>query len=413
MPGAANPSSPDFTRFTLLTGATIVGAGSPPQDLLLASGRIAAMAQSLSSRLPRDLVDVHELDGLTVAPGLVDAHIHFLGGGGGDGFDTRAPELALSDLTLAGITTAVGAPGIDMVSRSMEGLLAKARGLQAEGLTAGLYVGGFDRPLRTLSGPPWRDCYLLPDVVGLKIAVGEPRAPSISDVQLVDFARELAWVERATQRSAVLHIHLGLDPEGAALLKKALPRCPDARRVVVTHCNYSPENLEASIELAQLGARVDLTTMMSPERGVPGSIAASVVAAQLLDAGVEVDRISMSTDANGSVPEQVGGEWEPYRTNTESLLAEVRELAKSKPLDLALSLVTANPAAALKLSRKGKVAVGADADLLVLDGELRLLDVYAKGQRVVHRGRPAVLGRFEKKQQPPKAPDQSAGGDSS
>lgn len=399
MPGADDriPQSPPLT---LLTRATVIGSTPAAQDLLIADGRIVAMGEGHKTGLGTDLVEVHDLTGMVVAPGLIDAHQHFLGGGGGDGFDTRIPELSLSDLTLAGITTAIGAPGIDMVSRSMEGLLAKARGLQVEGITAGLYVGGFHRPLRTFSGSPWRDCYLLPDVVGLKVGIGEPRAAGISEVELVDLAREMAWVERATRRGAVLHIHLGLDPDGRTLLTKALPRCPNPDRIVVTHCNWSTDNLATAVELARLGARVDLTTMMSPDRGIPGSVPASAAAAELLDAGVAADRVSMSTDGNGSVPEEVDGDWEPYRTHTDSLLSEVREMATHQPLEVAMAMATANPAAALKFPRKGSVVPGADADLLVLDQQLTLHDVYAGGKRVVHRGRPVARGRFERKEGP-------------
>ena len=43
-----------------------------------------------------------------VVPGFIDAHVHIIGGGGEGGFKTRTPELTLTSLTTAGITTVIG-----------------------------------------------------------------------------------------------------------------------------------------------------------------------------------------------------------------------------------------------------------------------------------------------------------------
>jgi beta-aspartyl-dipeptidase (metallo-type) len=385
--------------FTLLKGGQVVlPTGIERRDLLLAGGRIVALAERLDQPVRSELLATHDLGGLTVAPGLVDAHVHFLGGGGGDGFETRLPELALTDLTANGITTVVGAPGIDMVSRNMEGLLAKARGLRAEGLSAFVYMGGFHRPLGSITGSVWRDSYLLADVIGVKLAVGEPRAPSISERELVDLARELAWVERATGRGAVLHIHLGLAEDGPALLQRAIPRFPSPARAVITHCNYAEQNLAAAIGLAPTGVLLDITTTLAPERGVPGAVSGADAVAALLRAGVGSRQISMSTDGNGHVPKEVDGSWEPYRTHMDSLLDDIRAVARTESLATALSLATANPADALRLPRKGRIAEGADADFIAIDDEVRLVEVYAGGRRFVHEGRPVVLGRAENRE---------------
>ncbi|MCA9701398.1 MAG: beta-aspartyl-peptidase, partial [Myxococcales bacterium] len=56
------------------------------RDLLLAAGRVVAVAPSLPA-LP-DGIDHEEVDlaGATVVPGLVDAHVHVTGGGGEAGY---------------------------------------------------------------------------------------------------------------------------------------------------------------------------------------------------------------------------------------------------------------------------------------------------------------------------------------
>ncbi len=58
-----------------------------------------------------------------------------LGGGGEGGFQNRTPEVKLSQLTSAGVTTVVGCLGTDGVGRDMTALISKARGLEAEGIT--------------------------------------------------------------------------------------------------------------------------------------------------------------------------------------------------------------------------------------------------------------------------------------
>ena len=58
--------------------------------------------------------------------------------------------------------------------------------------------------------------------------------------------------------------------------------------------------------------------------------------------------------------------------------------------------MTSNVARALKLwPRKGHIAVGADADFVVLNGDLSINQVWAKGRLMVAEGKPVVFGTFE------------------
>lgn len=65
------------------------------------------------------------------------------------------------------------------------------------------------------------------------------------------------------------------------------------------------------------------------------------------------------------------------------------------PLERALPLVTSNTARILKLPRKGALRPGHDADVVVLEqGSLEILEVIARGRRMVKAGRLAVTERF-------------------
>ena len=52
------------------------------------------------------------------------------------------------------------------------------------------------------------------------------------------------------------------------------------------------------------------------------------------------------------------------------------------PLESALRLITSNPARNLSLKTKGRIAVGCDADFVVLDDKLAIHTVIAKGKKV-------------------------------
>jgi N-acetylglucosamine-6-phosphate deacetylase len=61
------------------------------------------------------------------------------------------------------------------------------------------------------------------------------------------------------------------------------------------------------------------------------------------------------------------------------------------PLAQAVRMATETPAAALNLDTKGKIAVGCDADLVLLDAEGTVLETIVAGETVYERGK---CGRF-------------------
>lgn len=375
-------------------------------DVLACAEKIVAVQPSIDpSGLPAP-VHVEELRGATVVPGFIDGHIHLIGGGGGEGYDSRLPELWLSDIALRGITTVVGAPGIDMVSKRMETLLAKAYALDHEGLSTFLYTGGFIRPLGTLTGSTLGDLYAIPKVLGVKVALGEHRASRFRDDELVELAAQLSWAAGATRKACVLHAHLGLRQEPAAQLVAAIERSelpPD--RFVATHVNYGPQTLAAAPELARMGAWIDVSTVLGPWSAAPASVKASVAVRRFRDLGVPLARISISSDANASVPRlDASGGREHYWTKIDTFPAAIADLVREEkfPLTEAVRLVTTNPARALGLAdRKGAIAVGMDADLAVLDADLRVRTVYARGRCLVRDGQPLARSMFEQRAERP------------
>jgi beta-aspartyl-dipeptidase (metallo-type) len=70
-------------------------------------------------------------------------------------------------------------------------------------------------------------------------------------------------------------------------------------------------------------------------------------------------------------------------------------LADGQPLERVLPVFTANVARQLRLGGKGQLAVGADADLVVLDDAGSAHDVMARGRWMVQAGVATVRGLVE------------------
>ncbi len=143
--------------FTLLQGAHLYA----PEDrgicdVLIANGKIIAVASNIPSDIVPDCTVV-DLSGQILCPGFIDQHVHLIGGGGEAGPTTRTPEVALSRLTEAGITSVVGLLGTDSISRHPESLLAKTRALNEEGISSWMLTGAYHVPSRTITGSVEKD----------------------------------------------------------------------------------------------------------------------------------------------------------------------------------------------------------------------------------------------------------------
>ena len=179
------------------------------RDVLTGGGKILKIGE----RLPAEKaygVTVIDGGGKILMPGLIDAHVHILGGGGEGGARTRTPEIMLSDIISGGVTTVVGCLGTDGCTRTMSNLLAKAKGLEEEGITTYVYTGSYQVPVRTLTGSIMDDIILLDKVVGTgEIAVSDHRS---SQPTKEEFARIVADTRVGgilSGKAGLVNIHMG------------------------------------------------------------------------------------------------------------------------------------------------------------------------------------------------------------
>lgn len=367
------------------------------RDVLVAGERVVEIGERLDlGGLRAKKIDA---EGHTVVPGLVDGHLHIIGGGGNEGYASRIPELWAGELALAGLTTVVAPPGLDMLTKTVDGILAKAYALDSEGVTAYMMMGGFQRPFRTFSGSIRRDIFAIEKILGVKVALGETRASRFGDGELIELAAQLHWLAGATGKACVLHAHLGEanDPAGQLLDTMRRSGVP-ARHFQATHCNYTPQTMAAALEVAAHGGFVDFNPILTPEFGHPHATPVNEAIVRSLDAGVDEHLVTMTTDGNASVPMAMpDGTHGAYEKSLSWLWEAVVALVRQEGLSLprALAFATLNPARALGLARKGRVRVGGDADLLVIGPDMTIRHVLARGNHLVEDGRATALSLYE------------------
>ncbi len=372
------------------------------QDVLIEGSRIRKIADKIPVAEAYE-VQVIDGSGMLLFPGFIDGHVHILGGGGEGGYHTRTPEIMLTDITSGGVTTVVGCLGTDGTTRTMASLLAKARGLEEEGITAYIYTGSYQVPVRTLTGSIVDDLILIDKVVGCgEIALSDHRS---SQPTCEEFARIVGDTRVGgilSGKAGLVNIHMGDGERMLSCLRYVVKNTEiPPSNMLPTHINRSTRLLKDGMDYAKtLGGYVDLTTSSDPDYLEEDEVKASTGLKFLLEQGVPEHQITFSSDGQGSMPifDRDGNFLGLGVGKVTSLYREVRDAILKEKVDLtqALRTVTSNPAALLKLTRKGRVAVGCDADLvLVRQEDLQIHTVLAKGRRMVQNGAAVRKGTFE------------------
>ena len=371
-------------------------------DVLLGGNRILKIAPELPVEGAYG-VEVIEGKGKALFPGLIDGHVHILGGGGEGGPKTRTPEIVLSDITLGGVTTVVGCLGTDGCTRTMANLLAKARGLEEEGITTYVYTGSYQVPVKTLTGFVMDDIILLDKVVGTgEIALSDHRSSQPTKEEFAKIVADTRVGGILSGKAGLVNIHMGDGKGKLDFLKYILEETQiSAANMLPTHINRSRTLMQEGIEYAKdFGGYIDLTTSSDPDFLEPEEVKASTGFGMALKAGVSSDQITFSSDGQGSLPI-----FSPDGTfcglgvgKVTSLYREMRDgvLTEKLPLSVALKPVTINPAKLLKLSQKGRIEEGKDADLVLADeNSLEIDTVIAMGKIMVCNGQVLIKGTFE------------------
>ena len=363
-------------------------------DVVIIGGRIALIEKEtdIEKYLALDIpVDIISGEGKMLTSGIIDPHVHLIGGGGEGGYHTRTPETHIGQFIDAGITTAVGLIGTDKTSRSLEALYAKSKALTTEGITALMYTGNYQLPPPTITGTIERDLYLIDAVIGTaEIAISDHRSSQPTTAELAKIVAETRVGGMTAGKAGVTHFHMGGGKAGLSQLKALIEEYDlPAHNIYPTHVNRTDALIEEAAELTKLGAYVDMTA--------GEDITADVE--KFKAAGGDLERLTLSSDGNGSLPVfDAEGNLEKLAVASPGALTDsVKALHDRGQLSTGevFRIVTQNTAAVLQLHGKGRIAENMDADLLLFDEDFKLDTVLAKGKVLRQYGKTLVKGTFE------------------
>ncbi len=322
---------------------------------------------------------IMDCDGLKAFPGLIDQHVHIVGGGGEHGFGSRISDISPDDVMRAGVTTLVGLLGFDCCTKDPADLFAKAKSLQKAGLTAYIYSGSYSFPVASLTRSVLRDLILVDEVIGVgEIAIADHRSSQLTTAELARLASAVHAGGMIGGKAGVVHIHLGEGKGGLGLLLDVLDQTDLPMEMFVpTHVNRQPKLFRQAMDYCGKGGNIDLTAGETHGIGVPDALK------MLVDSGMDLSRVTVSSDSNGSIP--TGGVGK-----IQELFDDIRGCILEEGIrpEIASRFVTENVAKILKLfPRKGTLRAGADADIAVLDCGYRLKMLFCKGRQMVEDGR--------------------------
>ena len=382
----------------LLTNARLYAPESLGVRHVLLAGRevvwIGAAAPELGASLD---VEVTDVDGRRLVPGLIDLHVHLTGGGGEAGPETKVPPLTLSRFTRNGITSVVALLGTDDASRHPRELVTAVHGLRNEGLSAWAWTAGYHVPPVTITGSVRGDLAAIECILGAKCAISDHRSSQPTRDELLRLASEAHVGGLMTGKAGLVHLHVGDGAKGLEPIRDALAHSELPRSVFhPTHVNRRKALFEEAIALAKAGSHIDITAF--PVADGEDAWPAEVALSRYLDSGAPADRVTISSDGGGCLPEfdadgrvsrmGVGDPGDLART-----LAEL--LRSGQPLERVLPAFTSNGARLLRLTKKGRIAAGCDADLVIIDDHGAITDVMANGNWHVRAERSVRAGTFE------------------
>lgn len=375
-----------FTPFEEISDAVIVIQGS----------KISAIGPRGQVDMPRNARQI-EARGKTIVPGFVDVHIH--GAGGRDVMEGTHEALEIVAATVAahGTTSLVATTVTASEKETRES------------------VAGIARFILDGSEHPARERYA--EVLGIHF-----EGPFISPARRG--VHPAKWIAAPSTQALGQLLE---DARGTALILTLAPELPGALEVIAAarragivvslgHTDATYEEALAGIEAGATHAAHVFNAMRPFSHrgtGVIGAVLTSPkVSAELIADGVHVDDAAIRILLEVKTPERVmlvsdgisatgmpDGKYQlgMFEVNVSGGVARNAEgkLAGSTltldhalrkmvslgvPLSSALGMVTANPARQIGMgARKGVLAEGADADLVILDERLEISGVMTRG----------------------------------
>jgi N-acetylglucosamine-6-phosphate deacetylase len=362
----------------------------PRATVILQEGRIAAMGEGLPAPTAAQVMD---LDGLTLAPGFIDIHVH---GGGGYSLMTEDREEINSYarwVVSKGVTAfllTLAAAGRSQIERWLATAASAGEGVPGGACPLGVYLEGpFVNPKRRASFPA--ESLRPPDVSELLAHVRTARgrlklialAPELTGArELIAAARDQGLVVSightdATYEETLEAISLGVTQATHCFnaMRPFHHRDPGCLGAILASPQIAAELIADGIHVHP-GAMALLLRAKGPQRTIlvtdgvapagrgPGTY--SLAGRRIEVAG------GMATLADGTLAGSV--------TTIDQMVRNLVRLGLAS-LQEALRMASLNPATALALEGdKGRIAPGFDADLVALDEGLEVAMTFVGGE---------------------------------
>ena len=284
----------------------------------------------------------------------------------------------------------------------MRSLIAKANGLEEEGITSYCYTGSYEIPVKTITESIKGDFMMVDKIIGVgEVALSDHRSSQASYQDFVNTVAQARVGGLLSGKAGIVNVHLGDGARRLEYLFKLIEETEiPATQLLPTHINRSDKLFDIGIEYAKKGGFIDLTTSSDPKFLEPGEIRAGEGLSILLQKEVDIKHITFSSDGNGSMPifDNTGKLIGLGICSVKTLYREVKNSIQefNVSIDQAIKVITSNVAELLKLENKGRIEKGRDADFVIVNKENLDIDmVIAKGKIVVKDGKASIKATFE------------------
>lgn len=382
--------------FTIIKNGNIYSPKYIGQSSILIQGQTILKIGDIDIEKFKDIdpnLNIIDAEDNILIPGIIDPHIHLLGGGGEAGYMTRTPEVNLSELIECGITSVIGLIGTDGISRTLSSLYAKAKALEAEGISTYMYTGNYHLPVTTITDSIKEDLMLIDKVIGTgEIAINDFRSSIPSTDELAKIIAETTVGGMLSGKAGVTHFHLGTGKHNLNQIHNLLANYDvKANKIYITHFDKSLDLLKEGITLSNQGVYIDLTADTNTVDCVD----------YYLQNNGDIAQLTISSDGHGSLPkfdhnnQLVGYDVAKCYTLTEQLFNLLKHYHQDKWDDI-IALFTSNVANALTLHHKGHIHENYDADILIIDkNSNKIKNVLAKGKEMLSDYKVIRKGMYE------------------